>query len=533
MLAILGLVSLFAAPAAAAVKLPSIIGDNMVLQRDQVLPIWGWDEPGTEVTVTLGDAQASATAGDDGKWQVNLPAQQAGGPHELTIQGSDKVTLNNVLIGEVWLCSGQSNMEWTVSLSNNPEEEIAAGDHPRIRHIKIAHTPADKPQSNVPSQGWEIASPQTVANFTAVGYYFARQIAQELDVPVGIIGCNWGGTRIEPWTPPEGFAQVPALKSISDNIANYPEKNEKGEINHQTPLALYNGMISPLVPFAIRGALWYQGESNNGEGMLYHEKMKALIAGWRSLWKNESLPFYFVQLAPFRYGGDATRLAGIWEAQAATLAVPHTGMAVTVDIGDVKDIHPKNKQDVGKRLALWALANTYGRKDLVYSGPLYKSMKVEGNKIRIEFDHVGGGLTSRDGKPLTWFTIAGEDKNFVEAKAEIDGDTVVVSADSVDKPVAVRFGWDETAEPNLSTVDGLRASRFRRYLWLCSVRHSVPDLLATRRRSGHASPSAAQAPFARARWATENAPAVAQRARRFATRRTVRAARSKTAPARW
>jgi sialate O-acetylesterase len=215
----------------------------------------------------------------------------------------------------------------------------------------------------------------------------------------------------------------------------------------------------------VRGAIWYQGESNNGEGMLYHEKMKALIAGWRSIWGKQDLPFYFVQLAPYRYGGDPTRLAGIWEAQSATLSVPNTGMAVTVDIGNVSDIHPRNKQDVGKRLALWALAKLHGKKDLVYSGPLFKSMKIEGGKAIIGFDHVGSGLVSRDGNPLTHFAIAGEDKTFVEAKAEIVGDTIVVSADGVPQPVAVRFGWHQEAEPNLSNKDGLPASPFRTDTW--------------------------------------------------------------------
>ena len=288
---------------------------------------------------------------------------------------------------------------------------------------------------------------------------------QQLDVPVGLIGSNWGGTRIEPWTPPVGFQQVPALKEIADNLDKFPAKNADGKINHQSPLALYNGMIAPLVPYGIRGALWYQGESNNGEAMLYFEKKKALIAGWRSIWNKPDLPFYFVQLAPFRYGGDPKNLAGIWEAQTATLSIPNTGMAVTVDISNLTDIHPKNKQDVGKRLALWALAQLYGKSDLVYSGPLYKSMAVEGNKIRLSFDHVGGGLVSRDGKPLNWFTIAGEDKNFVEAKAVIDGDSVVVSADSVANPVAVRFGWTQEAEPNLSNKAGLPASPFRTDKW--------------------------------------------------------------------
>ena len=447
------------------VKLPAVLTDHMVVQRDVPVLIWGWDDAGAEVTVSLGDQVAKAKAGADGRWQVALPAQKAGGPHEIKIKGSSEVTLSDVLVGEVWLCSGQSNMEWTVSNSNNPKEEIAAANHPQIRHIKIPHVPADQPQSNVASQGWKVCSPQTVGGFTAVGYYFGRHLQEELDVPIGLIGSNWGGTRIEPWTPPEGFKAVPALKDIADNLDKYPAKNNQGKINHQSALALYNGMISPLLPYPIRGAIWYQGESNNGEGMLYYEKMKALVAGWRSVWNNDAMPFYFVQLAPFKYGGDPKRLAGIWEAQTKALEIPHTGMAVTVDIGNVSDIHPRNKQDVGKRLALWALANDYGKKDLEYSGPLYSGMKVDGNKAVLTFEHVGQGLVSRDGKPLTWFTVAGDNKEFVEAKAEIVGNTVVVSAEGVDKPAAVRFGWHQEAEPNLSNKNGLPASPFRTDSW--------------------------------------------------------------------
>jgi sialate O-acetylesterase len=225
-------------------------------------------------------------------------------------------------------------------------------------------------------------------------------------------------------------------------------------------------MVHPLVPFGIRGAIWYQGESNRGEDMLYFEKMKALINGWRSVWAQGDFPFYFVQLAPFRYQGDVLALPRIWEAQTAALSIPNTGMAVTVDtVDNIADIHPINKQDVGKRLALWALAKVYGRKGLVYSGPLYKSMAIEGNKVRVSFDHVGGGLVSRDGKPLTHFEIAGADKKFVKAKAEIDGNTVVVSADAVAAPVAVRFGWHQEAQPNLSNKEGLPASPFRSDRW--------------------------------------------------------------------
>jgi sialate O-acetylesterase len=463
-LALAALMSLLSVSLEAAIKLPSIIGSNMVLQRDEPVPVWGWDDAGTKVTVAIGAANVTATADANGKWQVQLPAMLAGGPVTMTITGTDSVTLDNILVGEVWLCSGQSNMEWPVAASNNPQEEIAAADHPKIRHIKISHVPMDTPQDNVASDGWKVCTPQNVPGFTAVGYFFARYLQKELDVPVGLIGSNWGGTRIEPWTTPCGFKAVPALKDIADNLDKFPSKDAAGKINHQTPLALYNGMIAPLVPYGIRGAIWYQGESNNGEGMLYHEKMKALIAGWRSVWKKPDMPFYFVQLAPFRYNRPDA-LPGIWEAQAATLCDPHTGMAVTVDISDVKDIHPRNKQDVGKRLALWALFQLHGKKDLVYSGPLYKSMAVEGNKIRIAFDHAGSGLVSRDGQPLTRFTIAGEDKNFVEAKSEIDGATVVVSSDSVPNPAAVRFGWHEEAEPNLSNKEGLPASPFRTDKW--------------------------------------------------------------------
>ena len=445
----------------AAVKLPSVIGSRMVLQRDQSVPIWGWDDPGTEVTVSLAGQKVSATAAADGKWLVRLSALQAGGPHQMVIQGTNRVTVEDILVGEVWLCSGQSNMEWTVSRSLNPQQEIASGNHPRIRHIKIPHRPADAPQDNVLSGGWQECTSKTVGAFTGVGYFFARHLQGELEVPVGLIGSNWGGTRIEPWIPPVGFQQVPALQSITDKLAEFPSKNAAGQVDPQTPLALYNGMIHPLLPFPIRGALWYQGESNNGEGMLYHEKMKALIAGWRSLWKNPELPFLFVQLAPYRYGGDPTKLPGIWEAQLETLSVPGTGMAVTTDIGNVRDIHPRNKQEVGRRLALWALADTYGQPETIFSGPLYRSMRIEANRIRVFFDYTAEGLKSRDDQPLSGFQIAGSDGAFVTATAAIDGETVVVSAESITDPIAVRFGWHQESEPNLSNGVGLPASPFR------------------------------------------------------------------------
>jgi len=459
----------------ADVKLPAIIGSHMVLQRGVECPIWGWADAGEKVTVTFAGQKQSATAGKDGKWSVKLtPLKASAKGRTLTVKGKNTVKLADVVVGEVWLCSGQSNMAWTVNRAENPQDEIKNGNHPRIRHIKVPNRPSRKPESDFSSPGWQQASTATVANFTAVGYFFGRHLMNELDVPIGLIGSNWGGTRIEPWTTPAGFKSVPALKaSITDKLDIYPSmrqvKNKKTgkvseAINHQSPLALYNGMIAPLVPFAIKGALWYQGESNNGEGMLYHEKMKALINGWRKLWKNSEMPFYFVQLAPFTYTrGTRNReyeLPGIWQAQLATLSVPHTGMAVITDIAHLKDIHPKNKQDVGKRLALWALAQNYGKKDLVYSGPLYMGHKVKGGKIQVSFTQIGSGLKSLDGKGLSHFEVAGKDKKFVPAEAVIAGEQVIASSSKVTAPVHVRFGWHETAEPNLANQEGLPASPF-------------------------------------------------------------------------
>lgn len=445
----------------AELKLPSIIGNNMVLQREQALPIWGWDTPETEVEVTVGDQHVTGKADAQGRWLVHLKPLKAAESIAVSIKGTNEIVLNNVAVGEVWLCSGQSNMEWVVSNSDNSQAEIAAADYPLIRHIKIPHSPQATPQENVESSGWQPSNPNTVGAFTAVGYFFGRHLHNELHVPIGLIGSNWGGTRIEPWTPPIGFQNVPALKGIADKLDEYPQKNAEGKINHQSPLALYNGMIAPLVPYGIRGAIWYQGESNRGEGMLYLEKMKALISGWRAIWHNPEMPFYFVQLAPYKYGGSETTLSEIQEAQTASLSIPHTGMAVTMDIGNTTNIHPRNKQDVGKRLALWALAKDYGKQDLVYSGPLYKSMKVDGNRIAISFEHVSNGLTTRDGKTPSHFEIAGDDGQYVAAEAKIEGNTVVVHAEAVKSPKSVRYGWHQLAEPNLANKNGLPASPFR------------------------------------------------------------------------
>ena len=493
----------------AEITLPRVFGSNMVLQRDMQAPIWGWASAGEEITIALSAeaegiepvATTTAVADANGNWQTKLPAMAAGGPYTLRITGSNTLELTNILFGEVWVCSGQSNMEWPVSISNNSEEEIAAATYPKIRLFHIPRIPSGLPQQDVAAD-WYETTPETIPNFSAVAYYFGRKLYKNLDIPIGLINTSWGGTLIEPWTPPAGLAGVPALASINKEVegiqANYrsqlPEKidaikawlaetrkaletdaqlkpmpdNIHPLMDAGRPTALYNGMVHPIVPYAIRGALWYQGESNHQDGMIYHEKMKALINGWREVWGQGDFPFYFVQLAPFNYSnqeGGQFFLPQIWEAQTATLALPNTGMAVITDIGDPRDVHPRNKQDVGRRLALWALAKTYGRDDITYSGPLYKSMVVEGNTIRLAFDYIGSGLTSRDDEPLTWFEIAGEDKQFVEANATIDGGTVVVSSETVANPVAVRFGWHQSAEPNFVNKEGLPASPFRTDAW--------------------------------------------------------------------
>ncbi len=455
---------LFAPTLHAATTVSSIIGNNMVLQRNAPVVLWGWDDAGTKVTVGIGDSSATATAGDDGSWSVSLPAMKAGGPHEIGISGSSKITIKNVLVGEVWLCSGQSNMEWPVARSNNPKEEIAAGTHPTIRHIKFPHKTSDKPLANAVTQGWTETTPQTVPNYTAAGYFFALNLQKELEVPIGLIGCNWGGTRIEPWTPPAGFKAVPALKSISDNLASFPKKNANGAIQHQTALAIYNAMVHPILPYRFKGALWYQGESNNGEGMLYYEKMKALIYGWRKVFNNPDMPFHFVQLAPYRYNRPEA-LPGIWQAQLKTLEVKNTGMAVTVDIGNTRDIHPRNKQEVGRRLALWSLTKDYGCDVGVYSGPLLSKVdQAEGKgSITVHFQkETTGGLKTSDGKPLSHIEIAGKDGKWHPAEAMIVfGDHLMVRSKDVKEPVSVRYGWNELAEPNLVNRADLPASPFQ------------------------------------------------------------------------
>jgi sialate O-acetylesterase len=434
------------APAARAeVRLPGAFGDHMVLQRDRPVRVWGWAEPGEKVSVALDTLRADTTADKDGRWSVTLPTMKAGGPHELTVRGTNTVKFTDVLVGEVWFCSGQSNMALGVVKSHDHEKEIAAADHPNIRVFTVPNAESKEPRDDLKAP-WQVCSPKTVSYFSATAYYYARELQAKLKVPVGLIVSAANDTRIEPWTNAEGVSSVRELDGKDE------AKNG----------ALYNAMVHPLTKLSIRGVIWYQGEGNVGDGLWYYHRMRALIQGWRKAWGLGDFPFYYAQLTPLNWGGKPKEQhAELWEAQSEALRIPNTGMAVTNDIGNVGDAHPKNKQEVGHRLARLAMAKTYGEKDVVYSGPVYRSMAVEGEKIRLRFDHAHGGLASRDNKPLTWFTIAGGDGKFLPAKAEIDGDSVVVSSAEVKQPVAARFAWHQTAEPNLVNQAGLPTSAFR------------------------------------------------------------------------
>ncbi len=627
------------APGLADVRCAAIFGDQMVLQRQTEVAVWGWGEVGEPVTVrgSWNAEGRSTVTGKDGRWQVRIPTPAAGGPHTLTVTGRNELVFEDVLIGEVWLASGQSNMEWPLRASADPEREIAAARHPRLRTFDVAHAIAMEPKEDVEGH-WTPVTPESAAGFSAVAYYFGRELQAELDVPVGLIGSNWGGTRAEAWTSRAGLADfaeftpqfeqidralaagnadsqdelrrqwwrkleaadagqreqwmapelddgawkeatlpgrfsdfgfgdfdgcmwyrrtvvVPAdwtgrelvleLGPIDDMDLTYfngrpvaatrvegrwqaprryaipaqavrpgesnaiavccvdtggagaiglgaqmrlcPSDMEEGGVelagtwrarpglaigdlghfparswfNQHTVTALHNGMIAPIVPFGIRGVIWYQGESNRAQAVQYRRLFPSLIRDWRRCWGQE-LSFYFVQLAPFHYRGDTGQLAALREAQAMTLELPATGMAVTMDIGDVKDIHPRNKMDVGKRLARWALAQDYGQ-DVVTSGPRYRSMTVAGASVHLRFD-CAEGLHAAEGGPRC-FTVAGADRVFHPAQARLDGEALLVRSEAVPDPVAVRYCWGTTDEGTLFNGAGLPASSFRTDTW--------------------------------------------------------------------
>ena len=627
----------------ANITLPKIFGDNMVLQRNKSIPLWGWGSPNEKITIQFNHQAIQVTTDLNGNWKVNLKKEAAGGPYQLVLKGLNTVTFKNILVGEVWICSGQSNMEMPIEgwgKINNYQEEIAAANYPQIRHIKIPNTVNTTPQNDIPqgdpsAAGWKICSPQTAGDFTATGYFFARELYDQLKVPIGLINTSWGGTHVETWTSREAFessdefksmiAKMPVLNldslaavrkaavmkniqglqgslpaqdeaaswstgiddnawpqmslpslweqkqlgdldgvvwfrrtidvsstdsgkeatlelaMIDDNDVTYVNGVKVGETNsynqrrkysipagvlkggknfiavrvedtgggggiygdstamkltfdgkviplagnwkfkaeqiyanttsvgpNSYPTLLFNAMVSPLISYAFQGVIWYQGESNAGRAYQYRKAFPLMITDWRKHWNAGDFPFYFVQLASYKADNGDSKNGSTWaelrEAQTMTLSLPNTGMAVTTDIGNSLDIHPKNKQDVGKRLAAIALHNVY-KKDVVYSGPMYQSMKVSGNKIIISFTNIGGGLVAKKGE-LKGFEISGLSGQFYPAVATIDNNRVVVESEMVKYPAAVRFGWkDDAGEDNLFNKEGFPASPFRTDKW--------------------------------------------------------------------
>ncbi|RCR65532.1 sialate O-acetylesterase [Larkinella punicea] len=623
----------------ADVRLPRIFGSHMVLQRRKPVPVWGWSDPNEKITVQFNNQTKTTKADKSGKWVIRLDPTEAGGPFALSVAGKkNTVTFDDVLVGEVWICSGQSNMEWAVKSSTNALQEIQEANYPLIRHFKVPHDLSLSPKDDVLGGEWQPATPETVGNFTAVGYFFARELLKELNnVPIGLLNTSWGGTQSESWTSREAMDSFEEFKPV---VATMPKtleefaskrleqlqnqvKSVQGELPgtadvqqwsgadfndtnwqtlrlpdlfdrkaipgfdgvvwfrreitvpaelagkemtlmlgpvfdadetylngvkvgnttqtgqartysvpggtlkpgrnviavrvddqngtggftakedqfklsgagreislvgdwkyriadynrnpvlvnpNMTGTILYNAMINPLIPYAIQGAIWYQGESNAGRAYQYRKTFPLMITDWRTRWGQGDFPFLFVQLASFNAANGTSATGSTWgelrEAQTMTLALPNTGMAVTSDIGESKDIHPKNKQDVGKRLALNALKTVYGQ-DRVYSGPVFKAMEVTGNKAVLTFDHVGGGLQSSDKYGyLKGFEVAGADQKFHWAKAEIQGDKVIVSSSEVATPVSVHYGWaDDNGEVNLYNKEGLPAVPFRTDTW--------------------------------------------------------------------
>ncbi len=495
--------ALLVSAAHADIRLPAVISDHMVLQQDLPANVWGWAEPGENVTVKFAGKSAESAADPAGKWSVKLDDLKAGSAGELTIAGKNTLTVKDVIVGEVWIASGQSNMEWTIEKSKDAPQEIAAANFPAIRIFTVTKNAKTEPQEDLPGK-WEVATPETAAHFTAVGYFFARKLHQSLQQPIGVLHTSWGGTAAELWTPKPILTADPAFKPILDawdkKVADYPQakaaydaalakwreaakaardagkqpppqpRAPQGGDVVGSPASLYNGMIAPLTPYTIRGAIWYQGESNASQARLYRKLFPTMILSWRRAW-NVEFPFLFVQLANYNAKHqpptgqpEASSWAELREAQAMTLELPRTGMAVAIDIGEAEDIHPKNKQEVGRRLGIIAEATVYYR-DQEFSGPFFSGAQAEDGKMRLNFRNAQG-MKASDGGKLKGFAIAGEDKKFVWADAIIDGDHIIVSSPEVKEPVAVRYAWADDPDCNLVNDTGLPASPFRTDEWM-------------------------------------------------------------------
>ncbi len=464
---------IFCLEARAGIELPMIFSNGAVLQRHMPIPVWGWDAPGQDVTVTLDGKSKSAKADDKGFWIVKFEAHEAGGPYTLAIKGSTTAELTDILIGEVWFCSGQSNMVFEMRAASSYKAELASADRPTLRHFKTpayaTHIPALKPLNDPakPEPVWTSCSPQTLSAFSAVAFHFAKDIQANQNVPVGIINSSWGGTIIEAWISRPTLQTIPTLNSIhkrriktqEDALANpQPATQPAKGPNPNTTAVLYNGMVAPIVPYAIRGVLWYQGEANSSRYAEYQPLLSALIKDWRADWGQGDFPFLVVQLPNYK------KVFWPQMREAQTLAVqatPNTHMAVTIDVGNPAGIHPSNKKDVGARLALAALESVYGQKITGHS-PAFTGMKIEGDKAVLTFSNASSGLVTKDGSVPALFEIAGEDPNYLPAQAVISGNTIIVSSPDVKTPKAVRFAWSDVATGfNLYSKEGLPVAPFR------------------------------------------------------------------------
>lgn len=443
----------------AEVRLPSVISDHMVVQEGGQVRLWGWADPAEKITIQSSWGQSiEGVADSGGRWHFNMSTPKAGGPHEVRIAGTNEHVVKDVMVGEVWLCSGQSNMEWS-GRQQLPQslEEGPLAVLPEMRFFEIPKTTSQHPQDQCEGR-WKVCSPETMPSFSAVGYFFGKRLHQRLQVPVGLIGAYWGGTPAEVWTPEKVVVEHPALLEAAGELepfAWWPKD----------PGLTYNAMIHPITPYRISGVIWYQGESNVKTASTYRSLFTSMIQSWRDAWQQESLPFYFVQIAPFAYD-EPMVAARLREAQTQSLSLPETGMVVVSDLVDnLKDIHPVNKRDVGLRLAHLALDQTYGdSKAGPHQSPTYQSHEIRGRKVRIQVDHAAGGLVAREGR-VTGFELAGVDRVFHPASVSIEGSALICQSDQVPQPVAVRFCFSNTAVPTLFSQQGMPLNAFRTDDW--------------------------------------------------------------------
>jgi sialate O-acetylesterase len=490
----------------ADITLPAIISDNMVLQQHARINVWGKADSKESVTVQLGPDTAQTTAGPDGNWGVKLDGLKGGGPYDLTVYGKNSISIHNVAVGEVWVCSGESNMEFKTVAATNGEEEMAQGDLPMVRVFTVWHNAAKAPRSDCEG-AWVVCDPDTVKNVSAVGYFFARELNRSMRVPIGLIQSAWGPSPIEAWTPRGTLEKDPTLHAALDRydkaaaafpaaLAAYQAKLADWNAakaasspaareplaplppgGRREPGALYDGMIAPLTRYPIRGALWYQGESNTYEPQLYRALFPTMIGAWRKAWDEGDFPFLYVQLSTF-FGRhpqpQESRWAELREAQADALSLPKTGMAVTVDIGEEHNMHPPDKQDVAHRLALLAESAAYGKPGIVASGPVFSGMEIADGNATLSFKQTDGGLEVKNGPPLKGFEIAGADRSFVWADAAIHGDQVIVRSNAVPNPVAVRYAWADTPDCGLFNKANLPAAPFRTDDWSPGIASASP-----------------------------------------------------------